>query len=169
MRKTAMLAMAGATMAAAAPAAAQQDSPLRAELAGHSTVASQMRAERRENVRNDLIARAARLSDEPRDERRRLRGEPVSALRERIRELRVPEPVVAVPAALQAIAVCESSGDPTTDTGNGFYGKYQFTLSTWQSVGGVGNPAAAPEAEQDMRAGMLYAREGSAPWPVCGA
>ena len=71
-------------------------------------------------------------------------------------------------APLQAIAACESGGDPTTNTGNGFYGKYQFTMSTWQSVGGTGNPAAASEAEQDRRAAMLYAQSGSSPWPVCG-
>jgi Transglycosylase-like domain len=69
---------------------------------------------------------------------------------------------------LEAIAQCESGGNPSTDTGNGFHGKYQFTQSTWESVGGTGNPAAASEAEQDKRAAMLYAREGPAPWPVCG-
>jgi hypothetical protein len=69
---------------------------------------------------------------------------------------------------LEAIAQCESGGDPTTDTGNGFHGKYQFTQSTWESVGGSGNPAAASEAEQDKRAAILYAREGPGPWPVCG-
>jgi len=71
-------------------------------------------------------------------------------------------------APLQAIAVCESGGNPSTNTGNGFYGKYQFTMATWQSVGGSGNPAAASEAEQDQRAAMLYARAGASPWPVCG-
>ena len=35
-------------------------------------------------------------------------------------------------------------------------------------MGGSGDPAAAPEAEQDMRAAMLYAQAGSSPWPVCG-
>ena len=54
------------------------------------------------------------------------------------------------------------------NTGNGFYGKYQFTQSTWAAVGGSGNPAAAPEAEQDRRAAMLLARAGSGQWPVCG-
>ena len=53
---------------------------------------------------------------------------------------------------LEAIAACESGGNPSTNTGNGFYGKYQFTQETWQSVGGTGNPAAASEAEQDRRA-----------------
>jgi hypothetical protein len=69
---------------------------------------------------------------------------------------------------LAAIAQCESGGNPGTNTGNGFYGKYQFTQSTWNSVGGSGNPAAASEAEQDKRAAILYAREGASPWPVCG-
>lgn len=77
-------------------------------------------------------------------------------------------PTVAAGGTLQSIAQCESGGNPSTNTGNGFYGKYQFTQSTWNSVGGVGNPAAASEAEQDRRAAMLYAREGAAPWPVCG-
>ena len=58
----------------------------------------------------------------------------------------------AASPALEAIAACESGGNPATNTGNGFYGKYQFTLCTWQSVGGTGNPAAASEAEQNQRA-----------------
>ena len=101
---------------------------------------------------------------------RRLRTLPVSVLRDRNRGLRrrVARLAPATPAPLQAIAACESGGDPATNTGNGFYGKYQFTQETWQSVGGDGNPAAASEAEQDRRAAMLYAREGSSPWPVCG-
>jgi transglycosylase-like protein len=75
---------------------------------------------------------------------------------------------VSAGPTLEAIAQCESGGNPATNTGNGFYGKYQFTQSTWESVGGSGNPAAASEAEQNQRAAMLYAREGAAPWPVCG-
>ena len=74
-----------------------------------------------------------------------------------------------VPPALQAIAQCESGGNPRAIGGGGAYrGKYQFDYGTWASVGGSGDPAAAPEAEQDRRAAMLYARAGSSPWPVCG-
>lgn len=69
---------------------------------------------------------------------------------------------------LAAIRQCESGGNYATDTGNGFYGAYQFTLGTWASVGGAGNPAAASPAEQDKRAAMLYASRGAQPWPVCG-
>jgi regulator of protease activity HflC (stomatin/prohibitin superfamily) len=70
---------------------------------------------------------------------------------------------------LQAIAACESGGNPSAVGGGGqFRGKYQFTYSTWSSVGGSGDPAAASEAEQDRRAAMLYASAGAGQWPVCG-
>lgn len=72
-------------------------------------------------------------------------------------------------ATLESIASCESGGDPTIVSSDGSYrGKYQFDFGTWESVGGSGDPAAAPEAEQDYRAALLYSRAGSSPWPVCG-
>lgn len=72
-------------------------------------------------------------------------------------------------ATLEAIASCESGGDPTIVSSDGSYrGKYQFSFETWASVGGSGDPAAAPESEQDYRAALLYAQSGSSPWPVCG-
>lgn len=70
---------------------------------------------------------------------------------------------------LTSIAACESGGDPRVVSSDGSYrGKYQFDLGTWESVGGHGDPAAAPEIEQDYRAALLYSRSGSSPWPVCG-
>jgi Transglycosylase-like domain len=106
---------------------------------------------------------------------RRVRDDAVSVirarnhrLRQRIARLKQGGGGSTASAGLQAIAACESGGNPSTNTGNGFFGKYQFTQSTWQSVGGTGNPAAAPEAEQDRRAAMLLARSGSSQWPVCG-
>jgi len=70
---------------------------------------------------------------------------------------------------MQRIAACESGGNPHAIGGGGTYrGKYQFDRPTWASVGGTGDPAAAPEAEQDRRAAMLYARVGRSAWPVCG-
>jgi hypothetical protein len=71
---------------------------------------------------------------------------------------------------LEAIGRCESGGDPTAVGGGGLYrGKYQFSYGTWHSVGGSGDPAAAPEAEQDRRAAALLARDGAGHWPGCGA
>jgi peptidoglycan hydrolase CwlO-like protein len=70
---------------------------------------------------------------------------------------------------LEAIAQCESGGDPTAVSAAGRYrGKYQFDPGTWRSLGGTGDPAAAPEAVQDRIAARLYAQRGSAPWPICG-
>jgi len=70
---------------------------------------------------------------------------------------------------LERIAQCESGGDPTAvSRDRRYFGKYQFSRATWRSVGGTGNPARASEAEQDRRAAILYEREGTAPWPVCG-
>lgn len=85
------------------------------------------------------------------------------------RQLANPEPqAVAVPAHLQAIAQCESGGAPTAIGGGGLYrGKYQFSVATWQAVGGKGDPAAASEAEQDRRAIILYNTSGPGQWPVC--
>lgn len=70
---------------------------------------------------------------------------------------------------LEAIADCESGGDPRIVSSNGLYhGKYQFHPDTWESVGGKGLPSEAPEAEQDYRAALLYERSGPGQWPVCG-
>ncbi|WP_026909671.1 transglycosylase family protein [Patulibacter minatonensis] len=70
---------------------------------------------------------------------------------------------------LSGVAQCESGGDPGAVSPDGQYrGKYQFDQRTWESVGGSGDPAAAPEAEQDQRAQQLQAQRGSSPWPVCG-
>ncbi len=78
-------------------------------------------------------------------------------------------PAVAVSPQLQAIAACESGGNPqAVDASGTYYGKYQFSMETWAGVGGSGSPAAASEAEQDKRAAMLYARSGAGQWPVCG-
>jgi len=88
--------------------------------------------------------------------------------REREEEERFEELGVSM-ATLESIASCESGGDPTAVSSDGSYrGKYQFDYGTWESMGGSGDPAAAPEAEQDYRAAMLYAASGSSPWPVCG-
>jgi hypothetical protein len=70
---------------------------------------------------------------------------------------------------LEAIAACESGGNSEAVSPDGTYrGLFQFDQGTWESVGGHGDPAAAPAAEQDYRAALLYSEAGSSPWPVCG-
>jgi Transglycosylase-like domain len=74
-----------------------------------------------------------------------------------------------VKSVLERIAACESHGNPRAIGGGGaFRGKYQFTYGTWATVGGKGDPAAAPEPEQDRRAALLLRRTGGSAWPVCG-
>jgi lysozyme family protein len=69
---------------------------------------------------------------------------------------------------LARIAQCESGGNPRAVSPDRHYrGKYQFTRATWRALGGHGDPAKAPEAEQDRRAAALLARDGTAPWPAC--
>lgn len=69
-----------------------------------------------------------------------------------------------------ALAQCESSGNPRAVSSNGlYYGLYQFSLSTWRSVGGSGLPTDASPEEQTYRAQVLYMRAGAGQWPVCGS
>ena len=53
------------------------------------------------------------------------------------------------------------------NTGNGYYGGLQFSLATWQGVGGAGYPHQATKAEQIHRGKILQARAGWDQWPVC--
>jgi peptidoglycan hydrolase-like protein with peptidoglycan-binding domain len=78
------------------------------------------------------------------------------------------EPPSTDEGRLEAIAQCESGGDPTAVSAGGQYrGKYQFSRATWKALGGEGDPADAPEAEQDRMAAKLLATQGPAAWPNC--
>ena len=63
----------------------------------------------------------------------------------------------------------EPPGNPATDTGNGFYGGLQFSMSTWDAYGGSGNPAAASIAEQEAVAERVLAAQGWGAWPQSSA
>jgi hypothetical protein len=93
----------------------------------------------------------------------------IRGLRRRLQRRHGDTPDAPIPAALDPIARCESGGDPRAVSAGGTYrGKYQFSFATWHSVGGTGDPAAAPETEQDRRAAILYRTHGAGQWPVCG-
>ena len=119
-------------------------------------------------------ATATTLRSEARDQLRaatsRARSRLRAARRAEARRRKARAAAAQVSPALEAIAACESGGNPSAVGGGGTYrGKYQFDQATWASVGGSGDPAAAPEAEQDRRAAMLYARTGGSAWPVCAS
>ena len=191
MRSPRSLAIVGAVGAMASPAAiALADeapaelvvppdaSELRAPLAGAATVRTDMR----EHEHDRLLRTHRRLAGKRVPEARiwsnqRLRRE-IARLRAERRERAAAARAGTTSTAtggggaggqLAAIRQCESGGNYATDTGNGFYGAYQFTQQSWQAVGGTGNPAQASPAEQDRRAAMLMARSGAGNWPVCGS
>jgi hypothetical protein len=66
------------------------------------------------------------------------------------------------------LANCESGGNPATTTGNGFYGAFQFTISTWNSMGtGYARADLAPYSVQLGAAQKLQAQSGWGQWPGC--
>lgn len=67
-----------------------------------------------------------------------------------------------------ALARCESSGNPKAVGGGGrYFGAFQFSLGTWRSVGGTGNPTDHSYAVQLEAAKRLQARSGWSQWPAC--
>lgn len=67
------------------------------------------------------------------------------------------------------LAACESGGNWSINTGNGYYGGLQFTQSSWSAVGGSGSPSSASKAEQIKRAQILQSRQGWGAWPACSS
>jgi hypothetical protein len=74
----------------------------------------------------------------------------------------------AAPHNWDAVAECESGGDWTIDTGNGYYGGLQFLPETWKSHGGKGDPSEASRAEQIRIAEKVLQSQGVGAWPDCG-
>jgi resuscitation-promoting factor RpfB len=71
--------------------------------------------------------------------------------------------------ALASLRGCEAGGRYDRNSGNGYYGAYQFSKSTWANFGGYVYANEAPAAVQDEAATRLYQRRGWQPWPGCTA
>ncbi|QRP46760.1 transglycosylase family protein [Amycolatopsis sp. FDAARGOS 1241] len=83
-----------------------------------------------------------------------------------------PIAIAATPASAtnwDAVAQCESSGNWSTNTGNGYYGGLQFTQSTWKAYGGTGSAANASREQQIAVAERVLAGQGGGAWPNCYA
>ena len=108
-----------------------------------------------------------------------------SAKRNRVRMVVMAGAVAALPVAglvtansasaasvstWDKVAQCESTGNWSIDSGNGFYGGLQFTSSTWAAFGGT---SYAPQAHQATKAQQIaigekvLAAQGPGAWPVC--
>jgi hypothetical protein len=166
------IALLGAVVALAAPAVASAAQP-RAEVPSNIGASST-------NAIGDAVAVEGPLLD-PVDRFSRLiaattqQAEHRQKVRHRKhREAKEEEEFANLPGGvssgtLEAIAACESGGDPEAVSSDGSYmGLFQFDQGTWESVGGSGLPTEASVEEQEYRAALLYSRSGSSPWPVCG-
>lgn len=80
-----------------------------------------------------------------------------------------PKVTASTGSAWDRLAACESGGNWSINTGNGYYGGLQFSLSSWRGVGGSGYPHQASKAEQIRRAEMLKGSGGWGHWPACSA
>jgi hypothetical protein len=83
-----------------------------------------------------------------------------------------PEPEPAYgdpndPATWDRLAQCEAGGNWHINSGNGYYGGLQFSLSSWQAVGGTGYPHEHPRETQIEMGKRLHADGGWAHWPSC--
>jgi resuscitation-promoting factor RpfA len=70
-----------------------------------------------------------------------------------------------------AVAQCESGGDWSINTGNGYYGGLQFSASTWAGYGGTQYASTADQASKAQQiaiAEKVLAGQGKGAWPVCG-
>jgi LysM repeat protein len=74
----------------------------------------------------------------------------------------------AAPASVwDKVAQCESGGNWSVNTGNGYYGGLQFSASTWRAYGGSGSASGASREEQIAVAERVLAAQGWGAWPVC--
>lgn len=76
---------------------------------------------------------------------------------------------VASGSVWDQLAACESGGNWSINTGNGYYGGLQFSQSSWTAAGGSGSPQDASREEQIRVASNLQAMQGWGAWPSCSA
>ncbi|HRK40713.1 MAG TPA: ubiquitin-like domain-containing protein [Candidatus Saccharibacteria bacterium] len=69
--------------------------------------------------------------------------------------------------ALARLRSCESGGRYDRNSGNGYYGAYQYDISTWANWGGFARADLAPPSVQDEKVWETYKRRGWQPWPSC--
>jgi hypothetical protein len=158
---------------------AAAEAPLGPESIGSSLAQDRLEAGARQAAGAMIVADRARRDAEARAQREAA----VQARREAERKARAarasrdaarPRPVVAAaPAPAGADDVwaklrrCEAGGNYTRNSGNGYYGAYQFSAATWRSLGYKGLPHQAPPEVQDEAARKLQRRSGWGQWPAC--
>jgi Transglycosylase-like domain/LysM domain len=80
-----------------------------------------------------------------------------------------PAPASSGSGVWDQLAQCESGGNWSINTGNGYYGGLQFSQSSWEAAGGSGSPANASREEQIRVAENLQSMQGWGAWPSCSS
>ena len=83
--------------------------------------------------------------------------------------LAAPAANAAGTSTWDSLAQCESGGNWSINTGNGYYGGLQFDQNTWQAYGGTGSASQASKAQQIAVAEKVQANQGWGAWPSCSA
>ena len=124
--------------------------------------------------RNEPVQRAARLEAAPVMTKQALRRTLSAGLAAAALVIAgVTLPADAADASTRSpwdgIAQCESGGNWSINTGNGYYGGLQFSAGTWAAHGGRGSAATASRAEQIRIGRRVVASQGWEAWPSCAA
>ena len=80
-----------------------------------------------------------------------------------------PAPASSGSGVWDSLAQCESGGNWSINTGNGYYGGLQFSQGSWEAAGGSGSPANASREEQIRVAENLQSMQGWGAWPSCSS
>jgi hypothetical protein len=124
-------------------------------LGAQEAAAARERAAQERAAARERASRSRRASELPHRSHRQVRLTKVAAnLLQDVRDL----------------GECESGSDPTTNTGNGYYGEFQFDLRTWRGNGYTkyaSRPDLASESEQIAATVDLHSKRGWSPWPAC--
>jgi hypothetical protein len=156
--QSAILATQLSSARAAATSLASEDQSLRATLASESATLAQV-----QQLASQVVAdQAPRGAPAP-------QGLPTQSGLAALAA--APPPVASTTPTLdfEALAQCESGGNYQTNTGNGYYGAYQFSASTWSNLGYSGLPSNASPGTQNQAAEKLQAQSGWGQWPTCAA
>jgi hypothetical protein len=108
--------------------------------------------------------RASRNQSTPRTQPSLPRAQSTSTTAQSTPQTSIADPNAELFAQLR---MCESHNNYTENTGNGYYGAYQFSVATWRTMGYSGLPSEGSPEQQDEAARRLQARSGWRQWPAC--
>lgn len=69
----------------------------------------------------------------------------------------------------EKLRLCEAGGNYARNSGNGYYGAYQYDIGTWANYRGYARADLAPPEIQDAKAREIANVRGFAPWPACAS